>query len=505
MPPRKVQKRHRSKHDQTLRPTLPTGIRRLPTELLVEIFTQCWNSFTPDFDDIDVVSASFATEIERLAHAPLLDLSRVCSKWHAIALNTPSLWCDVQLDGVLWGPTLDHIRKAKKLLQVILRRGDALPLSVALSKYGPNPFPPSVIQLLAAHSQRWHTLICPLSLIIAFSAVKGKLPRLHFLDIDVWEEDSEGIDESQALDILDPAPNLKYLHLPVSLPASMQTKLPLEQLRGLEYRDIESDEISDALSSMARLPIGAEFRLELFLWSEEPESLYVGIPHLTSKISTLYIELLEDFEPVHAQIALGCIFANITLPLLQDFELESLEYPRLPIAWPHAEFLALSARSAFDTHLVALEIYEVNLTEAQLLECLAGLPALERLAISDHQPIKYEGADQILITDTLFSKLSRTDCTCLVPRLNSLGCQTLLKFDDEALLTLVLSRLEDTFGSGSAGRFELELSWLPGHCRSIAENVLARFGELRICTRRRFEFRITEAEKEWIHCVEDGY
>ncbi|KAJ7649027.1 hypothetical protein DFH06DRAFT_944798, partial [Mycena polygramma] len=82
--------------------SLLAPVRRLPSEILAEIFALCWDSFTPFMEDVDCDSVSLPTEIARLAHAPLLNLSRVCVRWHNIALGTPALWSRIELEAILW-------------------------------------------------------------------------------------------------------------------------------------------------------------------------------------------------------------------------------------------------------------------------------------------------------------------------------------------------------------------------------------------------------------------
>ncbi|KAJ7114723.1 hypothetical protein C8R44DRAFT_928598 [Mycena epipterygia] len=158
---------------------------------------------------------------------------------------------------------------------------------------------------------------------------------------------------------------------------------------------------------------------------------------------------------------------NLTLPSLETFELNAQEYPRLPLPWPHAEFLGLSARSSFHTHLLCLSIPHSVVTVEQLLECLANLPALEELEISDHQLIANGGADQRLITDALLTHLTRTPHFCVVSRLSSFKFQSLLHFDDTVYLAFLLSRVgEATLNDGGDGDvFESEILWSPGHHR----------------------------------------
>ncbi|KAF7375351.1 hypothetical protein MSAN_00422400 [Mycena sanguinolenta] len=234
---------------------------------------------------------------------------------------------------------------------------------------------------------------------------------------------------------------------------------------------------------------------------------------VTSNISTFYLHLMEDFDTEHSLVVLQCVLDALTLPCLTLFELESSEYPRCPLLWPHHAFLALCARSGFDSTLRTLEIYEVHITEAQLVGVLPHLPSLERLAISDHQPVAPisaragVGADEVLVTDTLLAKLTRaadSDAPSLVPCLSSLGCQTMMRFDDHKLLALAVSRISDDSDAGQAQNvpgschFGIELSWLPNHERKIDEAVLARLDSLKISMNRRFTFRVSAAKDEWV-------
>ncbi|KAJ7862109.1 hypothetical protein B0H14DRAFT_3614405 [Mycena olivaceomarginata] len=66
--------------------SLHAPIRRLPSEIMAEIFASCWTVRGL----FDVEKKTFSTEIERLANLPLLILSQVCIRWHRIEMGTPS-------------------------------------------------------------------------------------------------------------------------------------------------------------------------------------------------------------------------------------------------------------------------------------------------------------------------------------------------------------------------------------------------------------------------------
>ncbi|KAF8173254.1 hypothetical protein K438DRAFT_1850799 [Mycena galopus ATCC 62051] len=525
---------------------LPSRINRFPAELLVEIFALCWASFTPRFANVgppepsstDVkppgpstseddesaplaedesappgepagpnvsqveanlfqdktTPAKYEIEIARVAHAPLLIVASVCSKWRAIAMGTPALWCEIELDSMLLD-TPSHTETVLGVLQAVLTRGGTLSLDLMLAETDGHTFPSPVLDMLAAHSERWQTLTCPYSALDAFTALRGKLPRLQNLEIDLADWD-----DPQSLDILRGLPSLTYLSFPALYLAEDMGKLPLAQLTRFECTSVTWRDTYEALALMVLLPTATEYRLTVFLGEELEQWLAMDTEPQTSNISTLYIQFLDEPEPDSSRMVLDVFFPNLTLPLLTKLELESDSYPRYPPLWPHAQFLALSARSDFDSHLTSLEIYEVHITKAQLLECLSGLHSLERLAISDH--VEGPSADQLLlITDTLLARFIRTvdaPQLCLVPRLSSFGCETLLQFDDRALLALAVSRLEGgTDGCHNGTRFNLELNWLPGHKRELDEAVLVGLEELKVSTKRRFTFRMSAAEDMW--------
>ncbi|KAJ7700857.1 hypothetical protein B0H17DRAFT_214218 [Mycena rosella] len=185
------------------------------------------------------------------------------------------------------------------------------------------------------------------------------------------------------------------------------------------------------------------------------------------------------------------IIDGLTLPNLAELKLCSEEYFGLPVPWPHVQCLALSTRSAFQSHLRSLQLHHCVITEAELLECLSALPSLERLAISDHRPFTDGGPDQLLVTNTLLASLTLApDNPSPVPRLRFFECISLLRFDDRAYLDFLLSRLRGP--DADAGPFENRMLWLPGHHRELNSSVVARIVDLR--SRKELLFSFAELE-----------
>ncbi|KAJ7483624.1 hypothetical protein FB451DRAFT_109275 [Mycena latifolia] len=449
-------------------------IRHLPSEILVEIFALCWRAFTPTFDDIDNAISSLETEMCRLAHLPLLLLSRVCSRWHGIVMNTPSLWTTIEIDGVLWGTPTSSDRALSLLTAVLGRSGRCgLTVAVSIDEVAPHG---AILKLLAAHSERWQTatFICGASDLQHFSSVKGRLPRLETLRL--WGSPSP-------LDAFVHVPRLRELEFG-GTPDALTTlgMLPLEQLRTFHcgefvgLGELMGLDVSPSMTLMPRLSNRAEFKFELRLFEGADIDAFngsVSVPSVTSHISALSIDVADGFSLSNIGLTMAKIIDAMTLPTLTDFGMDSQEYPILPLPWPHNHFLALSARSSFPTHLRGLQLYHTIITEAELLECLYALPGLERLAISDHQTTTNGGVDQLLITDFLFAKLTAApDNLTPVPRLRFFGCLSLLQFDAHQYLKFLESRI-------AVSPFESHVYWLPGRRRDLDLGVAARLEELR--------------------------
>ncbi|KAJ7776596.1 hypothetical protein DFH07DRAFT_980846 [Mycena maculata] len=466
----------------------PGPIRRLPAELLVEIFDLCWHLFTPSFEDITFGSghgddhySSVETELARLAHAPLLDLSKVCSQWHKLALGTPSLWSEIQLDTMVWNIQAETLLG---LLKSALERGGDSSLSIMITE--PVVYLPSfdaALVLLARHSHRWQTagFCCSFPLFHGSSDVKNRLPRLEILDLQVWT------DEAKPWEAFEVVRSLKSLTFRGDL--TTISKIPLDQLVVFKSLEMTTEDLSPVFGLFEHLTSLAQFHMELSLQDlmyEQSETLVLDLPPSTVNLSGLSIKFIEDFHGPHSKQVLGNIIERLTLPGLLHLKLESQRYPYFLVSWPHQEFLRFCSRSSFCTHLQSLEIYDVDITEDQLLTCLAALPSLKHLAMSDQE--LPSGGQQLVITDTFFTSLTITDD--FVPHLRSFDIQSLLQFDDDAYLAFICSRLKEGV------RFNSHIFWLPGCYRQLDETVVTRLYEFQVAKKLTFQF--SEAKMEWV-------
>ncbi|KAJ6455564.1 hypothetical protein C8R47DRAFT_1060753 [Mycena vitilis] len=448
-------------------------VRKLPSEILVEIFGLCWDSFTPSIEDVYNESVSLPTETARLAHAPLLNLSQVCVRWHTIALGTPALWSRIELEGILWTAAPHHIEHIMGLLRSALQRSANHPLGIAISNCvsdgGGSPYLPA-FELLAQHSTRWQTaaFMCPFSDLLDLNMSKSMLPHLKSLQLDCW-----GANSVPGLDIFQDVPQLRSLEFRGDSDSrALLSRVPLEQLTELRYLGSLGREEPEFMALVPRLTAGTTLRLMLSLQRRVVPSIS---SFLTSNISTLILQLSE-FVPVIARRTLERFFNHLTLPFLTELTFDmplGVPFPSIPVLWSHLPFLSLAERSSFRTNLHTLYLANVFVTEAELLQCLSVLPALNRLSIADH-PHLQGSPEQVLVTDTLLTALACTpERPSLVPDLHFCYFRCMLRFDDSVFSTCLLSRVQGL----SDPPFDCGLFWLPGHARELDSEVYTRLCE----------------------------
>ncbi|KAJ6556638.1 hypothetical protein DFH09DRAFT_923448 [Mycena vulgaris] len=183
-------------------------IRRLPAELLVEIFEMC---SPPSAEDIspDITPSE---ELHRLAKHHLLQLSQVCSRWHDIAMSTPRLWSKIVVQTSRWTGSTASSAIFLGLLASSLQRGGNFPLTIALaSSYPFDGVEGPVLTTLALHSQRWrdvHFDIDP-RLLLWIACAKGNLLSLEILELRMQID----LQTEVMVDVFEVAPRLRALTL----------------------------------------------------------------------------------------------------------------------------------------------------------------------------------------------------------------------------------------------------------------------------------------------------
>ncbi|KAJ6487310.1 hypothetical protein DFH09DRAFT_1377792 [Mycena vulgaris] len=467
-------------------------IRRLPCEILTQIFEESEGPVQdPDAVDPVLDFDSPESDMVRLARKPLLTLSQVCIRWHEIVLGTPSFWDIIDLRSMDLWCTERHVKRALVLLKLALDRGKTTPLTFAISIIDGMDCA-GALELLAQHCERWKTarFYCRSSDLRHLRSVKGKLPCLEKLELDIFEFEAR---DSSLVEHFAVAPRLTNLAVgPLLLPTLAAVHFDTLCTFGCVGQD--ASQVPAAMFLMSRLPFAIEFRLQVILSNWTADSITkIDAPPTSSSIVGFSMETADYSTPEHCLKALSDIFTNLTLPHLRDLNFRSQEAPFSLIYWPHSAFMDLAARSSFHIHLHSLSLCDVVVTEAELVEALAVLPLLQCLEISDHQIRGDHGADQLLVTDSLFAELmlkSEPPNSRLVPLLQSLLCQSLLQFDDHVYLNFLLSRRRPA--PSDLAPFVSRMYWQPGYCRGLDSDVVAQIRDL--CIRKELVCEFSRAE-----------
>ncbi|KAJ7084928.1 hypothetical protein C8R44DRAFT_753007 [Mycena epipterygia] len=421
-------------------PPSTNGILSLPTETLSDIFRFAVAAGTPKFWRPNLTPL-LQTELERVANAPLLILSRVCSQWHDIAINNPRFWSDVEINGVS-GRTPSALEKTIRLLSARLERSRDAPLSVSLTcEDDSQPLHTRIFHLLAQHSHRWETVYVVCSLEgLDTSVLKGRLPRLKKLALNI---------PTETVDFFGIAPRLDNLCIsaPLLHSESFGAILRRKQLRSFGCVVMFRREFEQVISLLPELPVATDFYLTIDLDRQifQPHwTMPLRLPSITAPISTLACRTVAEFHPHHLSLALNQIFASLTLPKLRQVLLGCSVYPQLVLEWPHTQFLALCERSDLGRCLKTLRIAEVRIAERDLLEILSVLEALEHLEVGDAPGNVGESNDLelVLITDSFLRAMTWAPAQdCLVPRLSYFACASRLVFTHGLVVDFVTSRL----------------------------------------------------------------
>ncbi|KAJ7033387.1 hypothetical protein C8F04DRAFT_1354321 [Mycena alexandri] len=423
--------------------SLFSSARRLPTELLVEIFDLC----SPDFNSV-VDDTTVEEEENRLAKTYLLQLSRVCSRWHDIVMDSSKLWSVITVDTTLWHKSASSSATLLALLASSLKRGADFPVTLEAAVEPEHPSHKSVLKLLAQHSRRWKTVYLWIDRphLRFLAQARGNLPVLETLTLI----SATVIDVEPTGEVFTVAPRLKTAKIhgwsrafpPLPWGQLLQLTIANQKCRmlSLELLTLLS---TDARCTLLVYPARLDLPLDLPLATSNIPSLRIGF-------STEHNELDETTYLTRTGEILGEIFAGLSLPTLGHLCIFR-EY-KLPPVWNAPRFLDFASRSMLCNTLRSLEVYSI-ITDVEILESLLVLPLLEELRIGDCADTEEE---HIVITDNLLHQLTwRPDQANLIPHLRVLSLVTLGKFSEESFLQFTSSRIGP--GRSDAGPFTAKI------------------------------------------------
>ncbi|PPQ92965.1 hypothetical protein CVT25_000166 [Psilocybe cyanescens] len=274
---------------------LISPIRRLPTEILQEIFR--WVGQTTQMAD------------RKWRWNKLLPwvLGQICQSWRIVALDTPSLWAQL--------PTV-HLKNKKKktktqlqYLSELLHRSRGAPLDISIDTLSFFGVEHNVVELLCQHAERWEAaLICvPSKALTGFHSIKGRLLALKSLILMTpLTHRLHG-----PIDLFEVAPLLTTVYL-VRPFSGGDVILPFSQLIDYRERLTFGNQLNPAISSPT---------LETLTMLELTDDIVfpsVTIPHLVK------LQVGFEYRSQH-----NC-FDNLTLPVIEDIRVVSYRGNLMP-------------------------------------------------------------------------------------------------------------------------------------------------------------------------------
>jgi len=338
-----VEKKEKIMQSMNLHKALVSALRRLPTEILTQIFNYC----LPETKLLLPPST---------LKAPMV-LTRICRRWREVAVGMPNLWCRlyVEVNDRDW-------ERAAFRYDLWFKRSCGHPLSLAFGCY---------------HSTKLRSLLQPYATQITYLRVsvrpfQGGCPQLFVTDFPALQE----------LAILGmTSPDIPTIAQSISrLPSTM---------RSLKVIDMKPLFDIECLSSFS--PVWAHLT-DVQIAVCHPN----GILHLlrlcpnlsssTLRIAFDQVEPLESFT--HTKLQSLCITCDdlLTRPLSDLFNalslpnLRALE-ARRNASWPHEDMKAFLARSKCPLKTLTVSC-RVIITDAQREEYVSLIPSLE--VIVDH-------------------------------------------------------------------------------------------------------------------------
>jgi len=382
--------------------SLLTPIRRLPPELLTEIFMHCLprQRFIRPAPD----------------QAPLL-LAQICASWRRASISIPSLWTSLELHGFQTDtmgdePLPEETQRVNDLLYTWFSRTEDCPLS--LSVQDDSLLLTSVSKKLDDLAGRWQHL----NLLVSEHTHRCLDPSYEYSSLQSFRLHTlEGLEEVLVHDLSGSmlnAPQLTHF----IWDNNAQHSTPIEMLwENLTYLTLCTPmTIQQCLTILPRLTRMQNLNLQDI--STEPGNLplcSVSLPELKS----LVLCSTEDIHPV---------FNALTLPNLREFVLSIG-------SWPHTSILNLFHRSRCP--LESLNLYFPLLSEAHFLECLERLhTTLIELTLQSNTERGFP------ITDAVLERLTNTGVgEVLCPKLQIIAMYQCIRCTEGRLADMVRSRL----------------------------------------------------------------
>ncbi|KAF8874438.1 hypothetical protein BD779DRAFT_1566804 [Infundibulicybe gibba] len=381
-------------------------LRRFPPELLAEIFTA-------------VVSGGVGPlHPEYEPYFPAIVLTRICSLWRKVALDSLHLWTKVGIDLIFKPePLLSWLK------QYMVWSKHA-PLHLTVECWGLEEVPETrngVLNIITPHAHRWeHVDFSPAEWDFQFelAPIRGHLDSLKSLRLSF----SYSEPERRILDVYEHAPYLTTLILEGASSLEL-VKLPWRQIKACQC-----DEFTTALHAIQF----AENLLSCHLYMD----IFASIPptqDVLAQVCNTNLKILEVARGTIHGDSLCLFFSSLTLPSLRILKIQ-----------PQAELVSSDFWLGFFSFfhrscrlLTTLKLRGLPFPFAEFTQILELVPQLVSLDI---------GCDYIYERDNgefdneFMDHLNANYPGCLVPCLTSLSIHGQAVFDEASVVGMVASR-----------------------------------------------------------------
>ncbi|KAJ7626613.1 hypothetical protein DFH06DRAFT_734994 [Mycena polygramma] len=381
-------------------------IRKLPNELLVEIFLYVHRG-----GDVKVNWWRYkASRMPPGINKPVHRLSQVCTHWRRVAHTTPRLWVDhMKALRLQKPPSAAYVTRMKEFLE----RSAPLPVPVSLHSGGGIEAGP-LVEVLISAAHRWSTAQLDLSSLSELSHIPAApLKFLEKLELTVTSMDTSNHAKVQAF-----LTAHRLRHVTLTTPSTAQLLIPWSQLTAIDVTDPSP---SDCLDILIQCTSVVTARFTTHAWAVAPDLSERQLTTLGS---------LEDLTVSFSGSTSGFvapIFVRLALPALTKLKLVL----RFGLTWQSAEFTQFHLRSP---NIERLAISSSEMTSDDLLTILQHAPSLVELKM-DHSAFCF---DDSIVTGLLFTE---TDTIHLAPKLQTLSFLDIVKnFEEDMLDAMIRSR-----------------------------------------------------------------